>query len=187
MTGTSDLPTQLLRLADLSNRKTARFTLTPSAAEREAVAAHLEILGIKKLTFSGEITPRGRGDWHLSGQLGATVVQACVATLAPVTSRIDEDVTRTYAADYQTPDGTEVEMPEDDTVDPLPAVLDLGAVMIEALSLALPAFPRAEGAEPVQVLSAEDGIAPMTDDDAKPFAGLGALRDKLAKDGGDKS
>ena len=26
------------------------------------------------------------------------------------------------------------------------------------------------------------GVAPMTDDDAKPFAGLGALRDQLAKD-----
>ena len=83
------------------------------------------------------------------------------------------------------PEGAEVEMPEDDSIEPLPATLDLGAVMIEALSLALPTFPRAAGAELGQVLATRAGIAPMTDEDAKPFAGLGALRDKLAKDGGD--
>lgn len=185
MTGKTDLPTKILRLADLANRKTATFDLAPTPTERAAVAEFLDILGVKKLTFTGDITPQGRGDWHLSGRLGATVVQPCVATLVPVTTRIDENVIRTYSADFEMPEGAEVEMPEDDSIEPLPATLDLGAVMIEALSLALPTFPRAAGAELGQVLATRAGIAPMTDEDAKPFAGLGALRDKLAKDGGD--
>ena len=181
MTGPADLPTRVLRLADLTNRHTTRFDLTTTAAERDAVAAHLDILGVKKLTFQGEITPQGRGDWHLNGKLGATVVQECVATLAPVTTRLDEDVRRVYAADFDFPQEAEAEMPEDDAVEPLPQTLDLGQVMVEALSLALPPFPRAPGAELGQVLAAGAGIAPMTDDDAKPFAGLGALRDSLAR------
>jgi uncharacterized metal-binding protein YceD (DUF177 family) len=91
-------------------------------------------------------------------------------------------VRRVYARDFTYPDGAEAEMPEDDAVEPLPQTLDLGTVMVEALSLALPPFPRADGAELGQVLAAAAGVTPMTDDDAKPFAGLGALRDKLTKD-----
>lgn len=187
MTGPTELPTKILRLADLTNRHATTFDLTPTSAERDAIAAHLGILGVKKLTFTGEITPQGRGDWQLTGKLGATVVQTCVATLAPVTTRLDEGVRRVYARDFTFPDGSEVEMPEDDAVEPLPQTLDLGAVMVEALSLALPPFPRAEGAELGQVLAAAAGVSPMTDDDAKPFAGLGALRDRLSNEGDDEA
>ncbi|SEM42530.1 Uncharacterized metal-binding protein YceD, DUF177 family [Loktanella fryxellensis] len=180
--GPALLPTQVLRLGDLTNRHATRFDLSTTPADRDAVAAHLGILGIKKLTFAGEITPLGRGDWQLSGTLGATVVQECVATLDPVTTRLDEAVRRTYARDFTYPEGSEAEMPEDDTVEPLPQTLDLGAVMVEALSLALPPFPRVAGAELGQVLVAAKGVEPMTDDDAKPFAGLGALRQALSRD-----
>lgn len=182
MPSRNDLPTQVFRLSDLRNRTATTFNLSPDGAERAAIAAELDIIGIKKLTFNGQIAPLGRGDWRLTADLGATVVQACVATLDPVTTRLDETVTRTYAADFTYPEGSETEMPEDDTIEPLPQVIDVAAVMIEELSLVLPPFPRAPGAEVGQVLAAEDGVTPLTDDDAKPFAGLGALRDKLAKE-----
>ena len=45
------------------------------------------------------------------------------------------------------PDGDEVEMPEDDTVEPMPEVIDLAEVAAEALALALPLYPRAPGAD----------------------------------------
>ena len=179
----ADLPSRILRLSDLRSRGETGFALTPTAEERAAVADALGILGVRKLRFEGQLAPAGAADWRLTAELGATVVQACVATLEPVVTRIDEPVARTYARDFDFPDGgAEVEMPEDDTIEPLPATIDLGAVMLEALSLALPAFPRADGAEVGQVLAAGDGIAPLTDEAAKPFAGLAGLRDKLARD-----
>jgi uncharacterized metal-binding protein YceD (DUF177 family) len=52
-------------------------------------------------------------------------------------------------------------------------------VLTEALSLALPDFPRADGAELGSQVYAADGVAPMTDEDAKPFAGLASLKAKL--------
>ncbi len=175
----ADLPSTILRLSDLASRRATTFAIVPSADENSAIAAHLDLRGLRKLRFAGEIAPLGQTDWTLTGTLGATVTQDCVVTLDPVTTRIDEPVTRTYAADLVDPDGAEVEMPEDDTIEPLPTSVDVAAVMIEALSLALPDFPRAEGADLGSAQFAQPGATPMTDDDAKPFAGLAALRDSL--------
>ena len=77
----------------------------------------------------------GRPRLAAGGGLGATVTQACVVTLAPVITRIEETVTRRYLADMPEPEGEEVEMPEDDSAEPLPVIIDPGAVMIEALAL----------------------------------------------------
>jgi len=58
-------------------------------------------------------------------------------------------------------------------------VIDPAAVMIEALALAMPLYPRAEGADLGEAVHAEPGVTPMRDADARPFAGL---RDRLARD-----
>ncbi len=175
----ADLPSQHIRLGDLSNKRNTSFEIEPDAAECAAVAGHLNILGVKKLRFSGEFTPQGRTDWELTAKIGATVQQACVVTLEPVTARIDEPVMRRYIANFEDPDEEEVEMTADENTEPLPASVDVAAVMIEALSLALPPYPRKDGAELGEAVYSDKGVAPMTDDDAKPFAGLGALRDAL--------
>jgi uncharacterized metal-binding protein YceD (DUF177 family) len=175
------LPTSPLRLADLSGRATRDFLLEPDANARAAIAAELGIIGIRKLRFAGTISPDGKRDWHLAGDLGASVVQECVITLDPVTTRIDEKVIRRYLADLEEVTAAEVEMPEDDTAEPLPDVIDLYAIAVEALSLALPPFPRADGAELGQIVHAGKGVTPLTDEAARPFAGLQSLRDKLGK------
>lgn len=179
------LPTHPLRIADLATRKATPFALHPDTAEMRAIAAALSIEGVRKLRFTGEIRPEGRHDWVLMGELGATVTQECVVTLAPVTTRIDEVVQRSYLAQMPDPGPGEVEMPDDDTVDPLPEVLDVAAVMIEALSLALPPFPRAADVAFGVEQFAAPGVTPMTDDDAKPFANLKDLRATLEKKGND--
>lgn len=172
---------QTLRLGDLK-RKT-QFDLKPNATERGAIAKRLGITGVKKLTFTGSLSPLGKSDWDLQARLGATVVQPCVVTLDPVTTRIDEDLARRYLADMpDTPEAAEFEMPEDDTAEALPETLDLSAVMEEALALALPAWPRAPGVDAVDIAVTEPGQTPMTDDDAKPFAALKSLQQKLKDD-----
>lgn len=173
------LPQSHLRLADLPNRRATEFELLPNAEERKAVAADLGISNVKKLRFSGQLTPIGKSDWRLKADLGATVVQPCVTTLDPVTTRLDETVERSYVADPPEVEASEIEMPEDDTVEPLPATLDLAEVMIEALTLALPLYPRTADAALGEAVFTEPGVKPMSDDEAKPFAGLGALREQL--------
>lgn len=175
-------PTQF-RMADLATRKDTTFTLSPDAEARKAMAAALGIRDIRKLRFDGTIAPQGGRDWHLTATLGATVVQDCVVTLEPVVTRIDEPLTRTYLSNFEYPGGAEAQMPEDDTVESIPAVLDLDVLLSEALSLALPAFPRAADAELGEAIYAQDGATPMSDEDAKPFAGLGDLKAALEAKG----
>ncbi|KIC11102.1 50S ribosomal protein L34 [Leisingera sp. ANG-M1] len=168
-----------LRVADLPQNSPTAFEIAPDKEELAALAAELGLNALRKLRFNGEIKARGKRDWQLTGELGATVVQDCVVTLEPVTTRIDEKVALTFLANFETPEGSEVEMPEDDSTEALGTHIDPGAVMVEALALHLPAYPRKDGAELGEAVYAEPGVAPMRDEDARPFAGLAALRGQL--------
>ncbi len=171
--------TTALRTASLSHRRPTAFHWQPGPGERAALAAKLGLISIDALDFRGAIHPEGRADFRLEGRLLAEVVQPCVVTLTPVPASLNETVLRRYLADHAEPGGDEVEMPEDDSIEPLPATLDLTAVAIEALVLALPPYPRAPGAS----LGGGTGAAafgppdaaPLRDDEMKPFAALAAL------------
>ncbi len=179
----SDQTPSQIRLSDLPNRRETRILLEPDATAREKLAAELGITAIRKLRFAGTLSPVGRRDWHLQADLGATVVQPCVVTLDPVTTRIDETVTRSYVAELDQIDAAEIEMPEDDTTEQAPDILDLVAVMTESLALALPAYPRIDGASVENANFTEPGKAAMTDEDTRPFAGLADLRNALKNKG----
>ena len=173
--------TTVFRVADLSARTPRRFELRPDAAACGALASALGFSGLRKLSFTGEIRAEGKADWRLDARLGATVVQSCVVSLAPVTTRIDTDVTRRFLAQMpdDESDADEIEMPDDETIEPLGEVIDIASVMAEALVLAAPDYPRASSATLEKTSFSAPGVAPMTDDEAKPFAGLAGLRGKL--------
>ena len=65
---------------------------------------------------------------------------------------------------------------------PCPTMIDPGAVMFEALALALPDYPRAPNAEVTQTVHAAPGVTPLRDEDLRPFAGLASLARKLSGD-----
>lgn len=182
----SDAPPPHL-IKTLSVHEPREFALKPDAEGRARIARDLGIRGIRKLSFEGRVFPHGTRDLALEAVLGATVVQDCVVTGDPVTTRIDEPVERRYIDGLPEPTGDEVEMPEDENADPLPVTLDLDVIMSEALALALPPWPRAPGVDHVEISVTEPGKTPMTDDEAKPFAGLKALAEKAVKDPGDEA
>ncbi|MGB1828802.1 MAG: DUF177 domain-containing protein, partial [Paracoccaceae bacterium] len=75
----------------------------------------------------------------------------------------------------------EIEMDQDDSIEPLEEGVDLLTILTESLALELPAYPRSKGAVLKTSIFSADGTVPMSDEDAKPFAGLAALRAKLEK------
>jgi uncharacterized metal-binding protein YceD (DUF177 family) len=170
-----------LRVSDLPRKRSRDFALRPDAEELTALARGLDLSALRKVSFTGTVAPLGTADWQLTARLGATMVQPCAVTLEPVTTRIDTDVTRRYLAEYVEIEGAEVEMPEDDTQEPLSRWIDPQAVMEEALALSVPLYPRAEGAELGEMVHTEPGKEPLRDEDTKPFAGLADLRAALAK------
>lgn len=167
-----------LRPADL--RTPVTFDLRPGPDDLAQMTDTLGLLGLTKVRLAGRAAP-ARGGVELDARLGATVVQPCSVTLAPVTTRIDEPVLRRYQPGLTLPEpGSETEMPEDDSLEPLPETIDLMSVLAEALALALPPFPRAPGAELGTAVFTAPGVAPMTDADASPFA---VLRGRVGRGG----
>lgn len=171
-----------LRVASLSQTSPTPFSLRPDAAALAALAQEMEISGLRKLSFEGALHPMGDSDWQLRGRLGATVTQPCVVTLEPVITRIDTDVLRTFIRDYVDVDAPEAEVPEDDSVEPLGTWIDPALVMEEELALALPQYPRKIETESEPVRVTEPGKKPMSDEEARPFAGLAAFKQQLEDD-----
>ena len=172
-----------IRVARLDGRQVHEIDLTPDAEARSRIAELLGLEALRKFRFRGSLRPLGRSDWELHAELGATVVQPCVVSLHPVVTRIDESVTRRFLTEMPEPEGTEIEMPEDDSAEPLGQFIDISALALEALSLALPAHPRADGealSEAGRLEQAPPGQAPLQDEGKpNPFAALAGLRDKL--------
>lgn len=170
-----------LRVSSLSQTGPTPFSLRPNARVLASLAEELGITSIRKLSFEGSLKPFGDSDWQLKARLGATLIQPCVATLEPVTTRIDADILRIFVTDYTEAEAPEIEMPEDDTIEPLGTWIDPAIIMKEALALALPEYPRKDEAQTETVRVTEPGKKPMTDEEARPFAGLAALKDQLGK------
>lgn len=171
------------RVAALSPRKPTRFDIAATPAQRTALAQELGLSRVDSLTFKGEIRPSGRHDYVVVADLKARIEQPCSVSLQPVKTDISEAVHLTFLADFAVPDGDEVEMAADDTVDALPDVLDAGQIATEALVLAIPLYPRAPGVELGEASYTEPGRKPLADADLKPFAGLADLKARLEDKG----
>lgn len=175
---------RVLSVARLRGQSEFAFDLSPDAAEAAALARLMGAQALRKLRFAGRLTAAPDGAWRLEAELGATVVQTCVITLEPVTTRIDVPVARLFVPGAPS-DGAEIvivgdEEDEGDEIEPLGAAIDLGLVATEALALALPAYPRRADARLEDALGAPVAGAAQSDEpEIKPFAGLAALRAKM--------
>jgi hypothetical protein len=167
--------------------------------ERAALARRFGLLGLDLLRAAGKIEPadgpdgpdrRGGGLLRLSGHLSAEVRQACVVTLEPVASRIEEAFTQLYslgpgpaavgreAAAAEVVFDPEAEEPPEALG---PGGLDLGEVVAQHLVLALDPYPRAPGAALAEAPGATGGAAGGAEDGPRagsraPFAALEALK-----------
>lgn len=166
-----------LRLDRLARNAPRPFDETASEVERASIAGLLEARSVGRLRFSGRLVPEGERGWRLEGRLQATIVQACVITLEDVATRLDLDLRRRYRPDAEERLEVDPEEAEEEETEPLPARLDLGAVAIEAASLALDPWPRRPGASLADRPEAGD----PPDAEERPFAGLAALKARMER------
>lgn len=149
--------------------------LEATAAERSALARRFDLLALDRLV--AEVRLRRLRDGlriGVTGRLEAEVTQACVVTLAPVTSRIELDFSLLYSLAGDRAEAQDEVLVDPDDPDPPETVgpegIDLGEAVAQQLALAIDPYPRAAGAE----LERSDWGAAA--EEASPFKVLGSLK-----------
>lgn len=155
----------------------ARREAAPDELAR--VARALDLLDCPGLAAEYAISPAASGRYRLSGRLRAEVVQACVVTLEPVASTIEESFEAMFwpPEDMPQPQGGEVAMDEGPEPEPLVAGrIGVGRVVFECLAMAIDPFPRTSDARLEQ--HAAEPAAGAAADAASPFAVLATLKSR---------
>jgi uncharacterized metal-binding protein YceD (DUF177 family) len=139
--------------------------------ERAALARRFALLALDRLEARVRLTRLAGGLVRLAAELSAEVVQECVVSLEPVTSRLEDRFTLLYGEGRE--DAGEVMLSgEAELVEPAPGgVVDIGEAVAQQLSLALDPFPRAPG---VAAPEASAGAAGSQ----SPFAALSRWKEK---------
>jgi uncharacterized metal-binding protein YceD (DUF177 family) len=156
-------------------------TIGADADERAALTVRLGLVGIEHLSAEASLIRTGESV-AASGTVRAAVTQSCVATGEPVEERVEEEFRIEFRPHPKSGPEEEIELSEDemDVVFYDGASVDLGEAVAETLALSLNPYPRLPDAEAALreagVKSEEEAKA-----EASPFAGLAALKDKLAK------
>ncbi len=126
--------------------------------ERSALAQRFGLLALGLLRAQLRISRReGAAILLVEGRIEAEVTQACIVTLDPVTSRLEESVEWRYSLDRAAVKAESggrsgsravlVETEEADPPEPVgPEGIDLGETVAQQLAVALNPFPRSEGA-----------------------------------------
>jgi hypothetical protein len=147
VTGPAPTP-EFARPVDITRlpRGEAVFAIAATAAERAALARRFDLLALDRLEAEVRLSRLPGGCLRLTAQVSADVVQACVVTLEPVASRVEDEAMLSYgppaAAEESARSGSA------DIIETLPAGgrLDIGEAVAQQVSLALDPYPHAPAA-----------------------------------------
>jgi hypothetical protein len=145
--------------------------------ELARIARALDLIACASLTTAYTIMPTLGGRFRLSGRLHAEISQACVVTLEPIASVIDEGFDVTFWPEEDIPPlrGGEVELDEEAEPEPIVArQIDVGRVVFECLAAGIDPFPRKPDATLDQSSSQPADSGPGKPD--SPFAVLANLK-----------
>ena len=143
--------------------------LDADAVARQKLAARFALLDLPLLraNLTVDVVPISK-TIVVKGRMIADVVQACVVTLEPIVSHIEQDISAFYALTKTTKGDAELEAldADDDEMESVEnGEIDLGELIAQNLGVAIDPWPRKKGA----VLPAPPSEAPVV---VNPFAGL---------------
>ena len=147
MCKTSGIISISIAWSEIGNDKCKR-TFVLDACERDALAGIVGLLELKKMVVEVEVRRgvSGKSPFNLEGFLQASVVQECVVCLGLVTTNIREGFSAIFAPEAHSP------MKEDVFIHTDPdypetysgALLEVGKLVQDQLSLAIEPYPRHE-------------------------------------------
>jgi uncharacterized metal-binding protein YceD (DUF177 family) len=166
---------------DRIGTRTIVVEIDADAEARAALAERFGLLDLESFTAKAGIRRRRDTGWiELRGQLKASVVQACVVSLEPVSSQVEAEIDELFD-DNPAGDAVEIDLdPLAEDPEPLDGgALDVGEVIAQTLSLAIDPYPRAPGAD-LETLNETGEVGRETSEDS-PFAALAALKGAAVK------
>jgi uncharacterized metal-binding protein YceD (DUF177 family) len=150
--------------------------IVANATERARLAERFGLLALDRLEATVSLKRGSGGVIQVRGRFEAEVVQACVATLEPVRSRLSESFAIAFGSAATTAGGAVVigledEDPPEELVE---GRIDLGEIVAQQLAVALDPYPHAPGAR--EKAAATDAGEAGAEKKASPFAALAPLR-----------
>ena len=145
-------------------------------AERAALARRFGLVAVERLTAELSLSRAGV-EVVVEGNMSAAVVQACVASGAPLSAAVEAPFTLMFRPQPEAAlADEEIELGETDmdVVFYDSASIDVGEAVAETLLLNLDPYPRAPEAD-----AALKAAGVKSEEEAGPFAALAALKDKL--------
>lgn len=149
--------------------------IAADAAERAALAARFDLLGVERLEAHFRVR-RDAAGIVAHGRVAAAVVQACSVTDEPLPVAIDETVALRFVVGDPQVDEIELDADALDTVAYDGAAIDLGEAAAETMALALDPFPRGPNAA-----AALKAAGVLSEEEAKPAGALAGLKAVLEK------
>jgi uncharacterized metal-binding protein YceD (DUF177 family) len=122
----------------------AVYDIAATETECAALAQRFGLLSLDRFTARISLLRIVDGKVRMAASLSADLTQACIVTLDPVASHVEDSFTLLFAAAAD--DATALD-PDADPVEPLVVGrIDLGEAVAQQLSLAIDPFPRSPGA-----------------------------------------
>jgi uncharacterized metal-binding protein YceD (DUF177 family) len=181
MTGPEFSRPEFSRIVKLNTLGSAKQTADYAATQEECagLAARFGLIEIASLSAKVRASRLG-SVVSVVGEFQTQVTQACVATGAPVPFKTTEKLAIKFVPEAKYDPDAEIELDADDcdTFEHDGLSIDIGEAIAQSLSLALDPFPRVSDAE--KLLKAA-GVRAEGEISNTAFAGLSALRDKLAR------
>ena len=191
------LETEWSYLFDVEAMDKAEETLTiaPDAQARGRLCQRLGVMSVESLEADIRVSHHsGEMSYYIKGQIRADVTQACVVTLEPVHSHIEDDFEAWYADSEAAVSIAKArheklnkkghgEFPildeKDDPEALVEGKIDLGELVTQYLSLSINPYPHAEG---VEFEAFERKVGGLEDGDLakNPLAALKDWKDKIS-------
>ncbi|WP_187326888.1 YceD family protein [Martelella lutilitoris] len=149
--------------------------------ELERLAGFLDVDAVTALAADLRITPFRREGVRVRGDVKAHIVQSCVVTLEPIETDLSAPVDATYLPEQsrqfrrKVNEEGELLVDPEGPDDPEPfsgSEIDIAAVVIEAIGLAIDPYPRKPDAELPPDVSDEGDEGEATAEKESPFAAL---------------
>jgi uncharacterized metal-binding protein YceD (DUF177 family) len=166
------------------------LTISPDEEECVALVRRLDLEALNNLRADIAVTPDRRGTIHVQGIITARVTQNCVTTFTPVVTEIKDDFDAWFGDAETIISFEKAKKNRNNTSDERPVLseqedpealidgkIDLGETVVQFLSLALPAYPHAEGVKPVGDDPMFAGVK-KREKPENPFAALKDWKDK---------